>query len=149
MIPSSRRTRSRISLNACRCPAASGTESAALSSCFCSSRWMRACSSSRFSMMLMPFTIRSASIMTFTATPPSSMRARSEAENGALRIRLEPLDQHDGAPLVVVELALLARQGVDPRLGEAALDEPVLGARGEHEQALQIHPAPARLDLGQ
>src|SRR5689334_2773607 len=151
MMPLSLRTLSRIPASAWSCPAASGRESAALSSCFCSSTWMRACSSSRPSMMLMPLTTSSASIITFTATPPSSRRVRSDSENSAFLMgsKLQALDQDHRAALVVVEEPLLARQLIHTHLVEAALDEPVLGACRQHAQALELRAAPAPLDLGE
>src|SRR5882672_2696571 len=151
MMPLSRRTLSKISASAWSCPAASGRESAALSSCFCSSTWMRACSSSRWSMVLMPLTISKASIITFTATPPSSKRVRSDSENGTFRIgrRLQTLDQHHRPALIVVEQPLLARQLVHAHFVKAALDEPVLGACRQHEQPLELRAAHPPLNLGQ
>src|SRR5574341_1064647 len=110
---------------------------------------MRARSSSFLFMTLMPSAISSASIMTFTSTPASSRRVRSDSVTGRIVMTLNPLHQDDRAPLVVVERALLARQLAHAYLVEAALDEPVLGPRGEHEQALQLGAARARPDLGQ
>src|SRR5512134_3074355 len=133
-MPLSLRTRSRIWMVARYWRLASGTDSAALSSCFCSSRWMRARSWSFLSMTLM--------------TSAISSRVRSDSVTGSF-MELYPLHQHDRAPLVVVERALPARQLPHAHFVEAAFDEPVLRPRGEHEQALQLSPARARLDLGQ
>ena len=44
------------------------------------------------------------------------------------------LDEHLGPALVVVQRFFLFRQLADVSLPEIALDEPVRGARGQHEQ---------------
>src|SRR3970040_2753956 len=149
-MPLSVRTRSSIWASVRYWRPARGIESAALSSCFCSSRWTRARSSSFLSMTLMPLAISNASTTTFTSTPASRRRARSDSVTGRMVMSpLNPLHQHDRAPLVVVERAFLAWQLAHAHFLEAALHEPVLGARGEHEQALQLRAARARFDLGQ
>src|SRR5450759_1936528 len=48
--------------------------------------------------------------------------------------RLKLFHQYLGAPLPVVERFFRLGQRSDGGLGEAALDEPVRGTRGEHEQ---------------
>src|ERR1700744_2908529 len=60
--------------------------------------------------------------------------------------RSELFHQHERFALPVVEPATVFGQVVDRDLDEAALEEPVLGARGEHEDAREATRPRALLD---
>src|SRR5688572_8420022 len=107
-------------------------------------------------MMLMPFTMSSASITVWTRTPAMSRRTRSDGENARALANEEimgppsqALGQNDRAALQVVECAPLARQHVHRRFLEPALDEPVFGARRQHEKLFEFSPPRPAFDLAQ
>src|SRR5688572_11356014 len=148
---SSRRTRSKSVAMPAWSPRVRDASSVAESSCFCSSRCSCPRSASFASITCMPFAMSSTSTAACTRALASKTRVRSDCENGNLftETASEPLHEHDGSALVVIELSLLSRQVRYAAFDETALDEPVLRARGEHEDPLQLLFARPRLDLGQ
>src|SRR6185503_2727571 len=76
-----------------------------------------------------------------------TMRAMAPPSSDSRRSRRQRLAVDQRLALVIVEGLLLLRQVGDGCAAKAALQEPVGRAGGEHEQARELEPPCARLDL--